>query len=134
MAKASILAKRITSRNVFWGFNRLSGSDRLISQVDQQVYRSKPEDLGKLKASTHNFADRNLTMSTELETGLPSVRQVQTLIKEGSEVEFKLITGDLLTGKVRWQDPSCICLMDHYDQPTIIWRTAIVFMKPKPNL
>ncbi len=72
-------------------------------------------------------------MSTELETGLPSVRQVQTLIKEGGEVEFKLITGDLLTGKVRWQDPSCICLMDHYDQPTIIWRNAIVFMKPKPN-
>ena len=69
----------------------------------------------------------------ELETGLPHVRQVQTLIKDGGEVEFKLITGDLLTGKVRWQDPICICLLDHYDQPTIIWRSAIVYMKPKPT-
>jgi host factor-I protein len=70
-------------------------------------------------------------MSTELETSLPSVRQVQNLIKEGNEVELKLITGDLLTGKVRWQDPQCICLLDHYDQPTVVWRSAIVFMKPK---
>ena len=70
-------------------------------------------------------------MSTDLETGLPSVRQVQTLIKEGNEVELKLVTGDLLAGKVRWQDAHCICLLDHYDQPTIVWRQAIVFMKPK---
>ena len=70
-------------------------------------------------------------MSTELETSLPSVRQVQTLIKDGNEVELKLITGDLLTGKVRWQDPYCVCLLDHYDQPTVIWRSALVYMKPK---
>jgi host factor-I protein len=71
-------------------------------------------------------------MSTELETSLPSVRQVQILIKDGNEVELKLVTGDLLTGKVRWQDPYCICLIDHYDQPTVIWRSALVYMKPKP--
>jgi host factor-I protein len=70
-------------------------------------------------------------MSAEFETGSPSVRQVQTLIKEGNEVEIKLVTGDLLAGKVRWQDTSCICLNDHYDQATIIWRQAIVYMKPK---
>jgi host factor-I protein len=70
-------------------------------------------------------------MSTELEISLPSVRQVQNLIKDGNEVEMKLITGDLITGKIRWQDPHCICLLDHYDQPTVIWRSAIVFMKPK---
>lgn len=70
-------------------------------------------------------------MSTELETSLPSVRQVQNLIKDGNEVELKLITGDLLTGKIRWQDPQCICILDHYDQPTVVWRSALVFMKPK---
>jgi host factor-I protein len=68
---------------------------------------------------------------TNLETGLPSVRQVQNLIREGTEVELKLITNDLLTGKIRWQDPECVCLNDHYDQPTIIWRQAIVYVKPK---
>lgn len=70
-------------------------------------------------------------MATELETGLPSIRQIQTLIREEREVELKLITNDLLTGKMRWQDQHCICLIDHYDQPTIIWRNAIVYMKPK---
>jgi len=71
-------------------------------------------------------------MTTELETGLPSIRQLQTLIKDNSEVEVKLITNDLLVGKLRWQDPHCLCLLDHYDQPTIIWKQAIVYVKPKP--
>ncbi len=70
-------------------------------------------------------------MTTELETGLPSVRQLQDLIKDNNEVEVKLITNDLLVGKLRWQDNHCLCLQDHYDQPTIIWKQAIVFLKPK---
>lgn len=70
-------------------------------------------------------------MTSELETKLPSVRQVQDLIKEAKEVEIKLSTNDLLVGKLRWQDNHCICLIDHYDQPTIIWKQAIVFVKPK---
>ncbi len=71
-------------------------------------------------------------MSTELDVKLPSFRQLQALIQEESEVEIKLVTNDLLVGKVRWQDSFCICLLDHYDQPTIIWKQAIVFLKPKP--
>jgi host factor-I protein len=70
-------------------------------------------------------------MSTELDTGLPSTRQIQDIIREATEIEMKLITGDLLSGKVRWQDPHCICILDHYDQPTIVWRQSIVFIKPK---
>jgi host factor-I protein len=70
-------------------------------------------------------------MSTELDVGLPSVRQLQSLIQDGSEVEVKVITNDLLVGKVRWQDTFCLCLLDHYDQPTVIWKQAIVFLKPK---
>ncbi|MGG6294510.1 Hfq-related RNA-binding protein [Leptolyngbya sp. AN02str] len=70
-------------------------------------------------------------MTTELETGLPSVRQIQSTIREEKEVELKLITNDLLTGKIRWQDAHCLCLIDHYDQPTVVWRHAIVYLKPK---
>jgi host factor-I protein len=70
-------------------------------------------------------------MATELETGLPSTRQIQTLIREEKEVEIKLLTNDLLTGKIRWQDTTCLCLVDHYDQPTMIWLQSIAFMKPK---
>ncbi|MGF1603060.1 MAG: RNA-binding protein hfq [Thermosynechococcaceae cyanobacterium] len=70
-------------------------------------------------------------MSTELDVGLPSIRQLQSLIQDGSEVEVKVITNDLLVGKIRWQDTFCLCLLDHYDQPTVIWKQAIVFLKPK---
>jgi host factor-I protein len=44
----------------------------------------------------------------EFETGLPSVRQIQGFIKEGEEVELKLVTQDLLSGQLRWQDPNCL--------------------------
>ncbi len=70
-------------------------------------------------------------MAVELETGLPSVRQIQGLIRDGKEVEFKLVTGDLLAGKIRWQDTDCIALVDQYDQITIVWRQAIVYLKPR---
>jgi host factor-I protein len=70
-------------------------------------------------------------MALELDTGLPSTRQIQTIIREEKEVELKLTTGDLLIGKVRWQDNNCICLLDPQDQPTIVWRQAIAFIKPK---
>lgn len=73
-------------------------------------------------------------MSVELETGLPSVRQVQTLIREGTDVELKLVTGDLVSGKLRWQDPHCMSVIDQYDQATLVWRQAIVYLKPKISL
>ncbi len=66
-----------------------------------------------------------------MDTGLPSIRIVQTLIKEGSEVELKVATDDLIVGKILWQDPQYLCVVDHYNQQTIITRQAIVFMKPK---
>jgi host factor-I protein len=68
---------------------------------------------------------------TEFDTGLPSVRQVQTYIKDQQEVELKLSTDDLLVGKIIWQDSYCLCLIDHYNQPTLIWRQAIVYLKEK---
>ncbi len=77
------------------------------------------------------FAEAILPMSIENAMGLPSFRQVQSLIKDQSEVELKVATNDLLVGKIRWQDDVCICILDHYDQPTLIWKQAIVFIKPK---
>lgn len=67
-----------------------------------------------------------------MDTGLPSVRIVQNLIKDEREVELKVVTDDLIVGKILWQDPQCVCLVDHYNQQTIITRQSIVFMKPKP--
>ena len=70
-------------------------------------------------------------MKSEFDTTLPSIRQVQTLIKEATIVELKLVSGDLLTGKIGWQDQNCLCLLDQNDQSTIVWRQAIAYLKPK---
>ncbi|NEP58260.1 MAG: RNA-binding protein hfq [Symploca sp. SIO2G7] len=67
---------------------------------------------------------------TELQTGLPSVRQIQSLIREGQEVELKLLTGDLLNGKLRWQDQHCLCLSTKEEQQIIVWLQAIAYVKP----
>ncbi len=68
---------------------------------------------------------------TEFDTGLPSVKQVQAYIKDKQEIELKLVTDDLIVGKIMWQDHQCICVVDHYDQPSLVWRQAVVFLKPK---
>ncbi|GAB4551150.1 MAG: hypothetical protein Tsb0014_45490 [Pleurocapsa sp.] len=68
---------------------------------------------------------------TEFDANLPSIKQIQNYIKDQQEVEMKLITDDLIVGKILWQDPNCVCLVDHYNQPTLIWRQALVYLKPK---
>lgn len=67
---------------------------------------------------------------SEFETGLPSIRQVQGLIKEGNEVELKLTTSDVISGKLRWQDANCLCLITASQQTIIIWRHAIAYLRP----
>ncbi|HSM82903.1 MAG TPA: RNA-binding protein hfq [Nodosilinea sp.] len=68
-------------------------------------------------------------MSQEFATGFPSVRQIQTLIRDKTAVEVKLITGDLLSGRVVWQDPQCICLETSDQSKHQIWKQAIGFLK-----
>ena len=68
---------------------------------------------------------------SEFDTALPGVIQVQNYIKNKQEVELKLVTDDLVVGKITWQDADSICVVDHYNQQTIIWRQALVFLKPK---
>jgi host factor-I protein len=68
---------------------------------------------------------------TEFDTSLPGIKQVQNYIKDKQEVELKLITDDLVVGKILWQDANCLCVVDHYNQQTLIWRQALVFLKPK---
>ena len=68
---------------------------------------------------------------TEFDTALPGIRQVQNYIKDKQEVEIKLITDDLAVGKIIWQDVDSLCLVDHYNQQTLIWRQALVYLKPK---
>lgn len=70
-------------------------------------------------------------MASEFDTALPSIRQVQTLIKTAVIVELKLMTGDAITGRISWQDQNCLCLLDENNQPITVWRQAIAYLKPK---
>ncbi|MEL6438811.1 MAG: RNA-binding protein hfq [Cyanobacteria bacterium J06621_8] len=67
----------------------------------------------------------------EFNTALPGVIMIQKYIKEEQEVELKLITDDLIVGKILWQDADSLCVMDHYNHQTLIWRQALVYLKPK---
>jgi host factor-I protein len=66
----------------------------------------------------------------QFDTSLPSIRQVQKWIREKVKVEFKLITDDLITGRVFWQDHNCICIFDDNNENITVWRQAIAYMKP----
>ncbi|MEH1780908.1 RNA-binding protein hfq [Nostoc sp.] len=72
-------------------------------------------------------------MLTEFDTTLPSIKQVQNLIKQTTPVELKLLSEDVLTGRILWQDPQCICITDENSQQTIIWKQAIAYIKPKTS-
>ena len=67
---------------------------------------------------------------TILDTGLPSTRQIQALIKDKKEVQVKLNTEELLVGKILWQDANCICLSEKGMDPTLIWRQALTYLRP----
>jgi host factor-I protein len=68
---------------------------------------------------------------SEFDIGLPSIRQIQTYLKEKQPVEIKLTTNDVLEGTIAWQDQNCICLLDAQQQITLVWRQAIAYMKAK---
>ncbi|MGB3401677.1 MAG: RNA-binding protein hfq [Microcoleaceae cyanobacterium] len=68
---------------------------------------------------------------SEFDIGLPSIRQIQTYLKEKQTVEIKLTTNDLLEGTVSWQDQNCICIQDAAQQNTLVWRQTIAYMKAK---
>ncbi|NER82429.1 MAG: RNA-binding protein hfq [Leptolyngbya sp. SIO1D8] len=67
-------------------------------------------------------------MSLEFETGLPSIKLLQTYQRDKRKVEVKLVTGDAVVGTISWQDPLCLCI-DAEGEPVLIWRSALTFIK-----
>lgn len=63
------------------------------------------------------------------DTGLPSIRQVQNLIRDRQTVEVKLTTSDTLSGSVKWQDANAICVTGSDGNDTILMRGAIAYVK-----
>ncbi|MBO3459382.1 RNA chaperone Hfq [Aetokthonos hydrillicola Thurmond2011] len=69
--------------------------------------------------------------TTEFDISLPSIRQMQNLIKQAAPTELKLITGDIITGRILWQDQYCVCLVDENSEQTTVWKQAIAYIKAK---
>ncbi|MDH6061111.1 RNA chaperone Hfq [Chrysosporum bergii ANA360D] len=65
--------------------------------------------------------------TTEFDTSLPSIKQLQELIKQKTVVEWKLVNGDLLKGKICWQDHNCVCIVNEQNQQITIWKQAIAY-------
>lgn len=69
--------------------------------------------------------------ATEFDTTLPSIRQLQNWIKDKTPVEFKLMSGDVITGKVFWQDINCVCIVNANEERITVWKLAIAYMKAR---
>jgi host factor-I protein len=66
---------------------------------------------------------------SELDINLPSTRQIQGSIKDKIEVSIKLVTGDVFTGRIVWQDPDCVFFTDANDRKTLIYRQTIAYIQ-----
>jgi len=67
--------------------------------------------------------------TTEFDISLPSIKQLQNWIKQTTTVEFKLLSGDLITGRVFWQDHNCVSILDGDGKQITVWKHAIAYMK-----
>ena len=68
---------------------------------------------------------------TVFNTGFPSVRQIQNLIKNKTPVEIALISSKTLQGIILWQDQNCICLSNSSKEKYLIPHHAIIYLKSK---
>jgi host factor-I protein len=66
-----------------------------------------------------------------LDTTIPSTRIFQRMIQEQTTVEIKIITDELLIGKMKWLDSDCLCLLDNFNVEIYIMRSAVCYIKPK---
>jgi host factor-I protein len=67
--------------------------------------------------------------TTEFDLSLPSIKQLQSWIKQTTITEFKLLTGETITGKVFWQDHNCVSVLVGDGEQITIWKQAIAYMK-----
>ena len=76
--------------------------------------------------------DNNITLdlfkSDDHKLGI--INRWHRTIKEKLTVEFRLMTGDLITGRIFWQDHNCICIFDGNNEQIMVWKQAIAYMKP----
>lgn len=72
-----------------------------------------------------SFFDRR---GPKLDTSLPSVRHVQDLIRNRSQVFITMIGGQELQGTLRWQDSDVIALSQDQGSPPVLLNRQLMLM------
>ncbi len=67
----------------------------------------------------------------ELDTGLPSIRWLQKLIKDKTPVAIKTLGNEEISGIILWQDTDCLCLEADNGRQWLLWRHALVSLAEK---
>ena len=69
---------------------------------------------------------------TEFNTGFPSVRQIQSFIKNKTTIEVSVVNSEkTLKGVIQWQDQNCLFLLSEQQEQTLIWFQAVVYIKKR---
>ncbi|MGK7909618.1 MAG: RNA chaperone Hfq [Synechococcus sp.] len=62
---------------------------------------------------------------TDLNTSIPSTRWLQGMVREKATLSVGLVSGERVSGQLKWIDPKCICLTDETGGEQLIWQHAI---------
>jgi host factor-I protein len=63
-----------------------------------------------------------------LNTSLPSTRKMHSFIREKQEIQVKLLTGEVVTGRLLWLDEHCL-MIESGDEKMMVWVNAIAYVK-----
>ena len=72
-------------------------------------------------------------MPAEPQNKGPSIAELQRLIREQEHVEFLLINGTSIVGKIRWFDESAFSIIPDGEQPFTVLRTAVLGYRCQPK-
>ena len=69
---------------------------------------------------------------TEFNTGYPSIRQIQTFIKNKTPIEISLSNSQTtIQGIIQWQDQNTLCIINDRQEKMLVWFQALVYLKQR---
>jgi host factor-I protein len=69
-------------------------------------------------------------MPEQLDTSFPSIRLVQTYVRDKAQIQLKLNDSTTVSGHLAWQDPLFYCMIDAAGKQILISREAVAVILP----
>jgi host factor-I protein len=100
----------------------VDGVQQYINDLEKKYKQEMPKAHAPVAA---------VASAKELNITTPSIRKLHSLIRENAQVQLKLRTGELVTGRICWIDPECLCLEKSAEEngQMIVWFKAITFVQ-----